>query len=103
VSGVPASANSRDEAERYIIAELSLLATKLRAVEQERDALYERRRELYNLGRALDPPVTGSSMARAAGVSDAALVLSSGRTSTSNKIQRRRAREAKKRREADEA
>jgi hypothetical protein len=102
MSGVPASANSRDDAERYILAELSVLANRLRAIEAERLGLYERRRELYNLGRALEPPVTGSAMAKAAGVSDAALVLSSGRKNTSNRIQRQRARDKAKQRKDHE-
>lgn len=69
----------RDDAERYIIAELEDLAERLEYLEEERTMLYARRRDLYQLGRDLDPPVLGSKMAKAARVTDAALVLASQR------------------------
>lgn len=75
----PDEAVKRAEAEGYIMGELDRLADRLEALEADRVTLYARRRELYNLGRTLDPPIPGARMAKAARVSDAALVLSSGR------------------------
>ncbi len=76
VDGIP---QNRDEATVAILTELDTLATRLAELEQERDALYARRRELYVRGRGMKPPVSGAAMARAARVSDAALVLSARR------------------------
>jgi hypothetical protein len=76
---IPLCPVDRDEAEGYIIAELEALAERLEALEEERTVLYARRRDLYQLGRDLEPPVLGSKMAKAARVTDAALVLASQR------------------------
>jgi hypothetical protein len=70
---------TRDDAAQAILTELGDVQATLRQVEQQRDHLLARRRELYNRGRGLRPPVPGAEMARACGVSDAALVLSARR------------------------
>jgi hypothetical protein len=69
----------RAEAEASILAELASMADELTDIEARRTWLYDRRRELYVRGRAMVPPVSGAAMAKAAGVSDAALVLSARR------------------------
>ena len=75
----PMTDEERAEAEEYVLAELAHVASVLGSIEQTRDTLYARRRELYAMGREMTPPIPGSRMARAAGVSDAALVLSAAR------------------------
>lgn len=72
-AAVPAD---REQAEAYILAELASYAAELADIDARRQALYERRADLYSIGRGLEPPVAAARMARAAGVSPAALVLS---------------------------
>ena len=62
-----------------LLGELAAMADQLEQLEADRERLYSRRRELYVRGREMVPPISGASMARAARVSDAALVLSARR------------------------
>ncbi len=78
----PITANAvpdREAVEESILGELSAMADQLEQLEADRERLYTRRRELYVRGREMAPPISGASMARAARVSDAALVLSARR------------------------
>lgn len=61
---------TRDQVE----ADLLDVAEQIAAAEQNRDALYERRADLFRAGRALDPPITQAALAAAAGVSETAVI-----------------------------
>jgi hypothetical protein len=70
---------TRNDAAQAILVELGDVQARLRELDQERVELLARRRELYARGRGLRPAIPGAEMARACGISDAALVLSARR------------------------
>jgi hypothetical protein len=76
---LPPPVPDRDDVAEELLAELTAMADQLEQLELDRDRLYARRRELYVRGREMTPPISGAAMARAARVSDAALVLSARR------------------------
>lgn len=78
---MPAPAPTQDDADaaEYIINEMTKVGARLKVLDEERTALLARRRELYVIGRSMEPRVSGSAMAKAAQVTDAALVLSARR------------------------
>jgi hypothetical protein len=76
---LPPPVPDREAVEESMLGELAAMADQLEQLELDRDRLYARRRELYMRGREMTPPISGAAMARAARVSDAALVLSARR------------------------
>lgn len=57
-----------------IDAELRAVVARRAGLVERADALIRRRDALFLAGRALDPPMSYASMARAAGVSDVAVI-----------------------------
>lgn len=53
-----------------LLAELRALAEEIQTVNDERDRLYARRRDLFIAGRSMDPPIGTKELGAAAGVSD---------------------------------
>lgn len=76
---LPPPVPDREAVQEALLGELAAMADQLEQLENDRERLYARRRELYVRGREMTPPISGASMARAARVSDAALVLSARR------------------------
>jgi hypothetical protein len=56
--------------EAELLAELGALAEEIQHVNDERDRLYARRRDLFIAGRRMDPPIGTKELGAAAGCSD---------------------------------